>query len=44
MQREARLVEDEWFKGEWSTTLVYALLEDGWRAGPGADGIRPAGT
>lgn len=32
-RREARLVQAEWFKGEWSTTLVYALLEDEWRAG-----------
>ena len=31
-RREARLVESEWFKGEWSTLLVYALLEDEWRA------------
>jgi len=31
MRLEARLVEDEWFKGEWTTTLVYALLEREWR-------------
>lgn len=37
-RREARLVEDEWFKGEWSTTLVYALLEDEWRASRSAAG------
>lgn len=30
-RREARLVESEWFKGEWATMLVYALLEDEWR-------------
>ncbi|QNA93999.1 GNAT family N-acetyltransferase [Microbacterium sp. Se63.02b] len=37
-RREARLVESEWFKGEWATLLVYALLEREWRerpAGPG---------
>ncbi|WP_435748444.1 GNAT family N-acetyltransferase [Microbacterium sp. PMB16] len=35
-RREARLVESEWFKGEWSTTLVFALLEDEWRGRSGA--------
>lgn len=30
-RREARLVESEWFKGEWTTLLVYALLEHEWR-------------
>lgn len=30
-RREARLVDSEWFKGEWSTLLVYALLEEEWR-------------
>ncbi|PRB18352.1 GNAT family N-acetyltransferase [Microbacterium sp. MYb62] len=30
-RREARLVESSWFKGEWTTLLVYALLEDEWR-------------
>lgn len=29
-RREARLVESEWFKGEWATLLVFALLEDEW--------------
>lgn len=28
---EARFVDSEWFKGEWTTLLVYALLEDEWR-------------
>nr|WP_237682568.1 GNAT family N-acetyltransferase [Microbacterium sp. B19(2022)] len=32
---EARFVESEWFKDEWATLLVYALLEDEWR---GRDG------
>ena len=31
MRREAVLVEDMWFKGEWSTTLVYAMLDREWR-------------
>jgi RimJ/RimL family protein N-acetyltransferase len=29
---EARLVEADWFKGEWSTLRIYALLEREWRA------------
>jgi RimJ/RimL family protein N-acetyltransferase len=32
LRREARLVEADWFKGEWSTLLVYALLDREWRA------------
>ncbi len=35
-RREARLVESEWFKDEWTTMLVYALLEDEWRGRTGA--------
>jgi len=35
MQREALLREDEWFKGEWSSTLIYAILEHD-RAAPAA--------
>ena len=34
MRLEARLVQNEWFKGEWSTELVFAMLEDEWRASP----------
>jgi len=30
---EARLVEADWFKGEWSTLRIYALLEREWRGG-----------
>lgn len=30
-RREARLVESEWFKEEWTTLLVYALLAAEWR-------------
>jgi hypothetical protein len=30
---EGRLVEADWFKGEWSTLRLYALLDREWRAG-----------
>lgn len=30
-RREARLVESEWFKEEWTTLLIYGLLETEWR-------------
>jgi RimJ/RimL family protein N-acetyltransferase len=29
---EARLVEADWFKGEWSTLRLYAILDREWRA------------
>jgi RimJ/RimL family protein N-acetyltransferase len=32
MRQEAELVENEWFKGAWSTELDFALLEREWRA------------
>lgn len=32
MRREAVLVENEWFKGGWSTGVVYAMLDREWRA------------
>jgi RimJ/RimL family protein N-acetyltransferase len=32
MREEARLVDNEWFKGEWSTELDFAVLADEWRA------------
>ncbi|MDP5226260.1 MULTISPECIES: GNAT family N-acetyltransferase [Arthrobacter] len=32
MRREARMVDEEWCKDEWCTMLIYALLEDEWRA------------
>jgi RimJ/RimL family protein N-acetyltransferase len=32
MREEARLREDEWFKGEWSTTVLYAVLDREWAA------------
>ena len=36
MRREAHLVRNEWFKGEWTDELVYAMLEDEWASGPTA--------
>lgn len=30
MRREAEHVEDEWFKGEWTSTWVYAMLAREW--------------
>lgn len=36
MRLEAHHVHDELFKGEWSDTLVYAMLEDEWRSRAGA--------
>jgi RimJ/RimL family protein N-acetyltransferase len=30
LRREARLLEADWFKGEWTTLHVYALLEREW--------------
>jgi RimJ/RimL family protein N-acetyltransferase len=35
MRREAELRENEWFKGEWSSSWIYALLQDEWRAARG---------
>lgn len=31
MRAEARLIENEWFKGEWTTEIDYALLATEWR-------------
>jgi RimJ/RimL family protein N-acetyltransferase len=39
MRREAVLVENEWFKGEWTDEVDYALLERDW-AGQHPDGPR----
>jgi RimJ/RimL family protein N-acetyltransferase len=33
MRQEARLVENELFKGEWSNELDFAMLADEWRSG-----------
>jgi RimJ/RimL family protein N-acetyltransferase len=32
MRREAELVENEWFKGRWSTEIDFAILDREWRA------------
>jgi RimJ/RimL family protein N-acetyltransferase len=32
MRREAHFVHNEMFKGEWGDELVYAILENEWRA------------
>ena len=34
---EARLVEADWFKGEWSTLRVYAMLDREWRGQQNAE-------
>ncbi|HET6651940.1 MAG TPA: GNAT family protein [Nocardioides sp.] len=34
MRREALLVDNEWFKGEWSTEADYAILEGEWGSNP----------
>jgi RimJ/RimL family protein N-acetyltransferase len=31
---EARLVEADWFKGEWATLRIYATLRREWRPSP----------
>ena len=33
MRQEAVLVENEWFKGEWTTEVDFAILQSEWRAG-----------
>jgi RimJ/RimL family protein N-acetyltransferase len=32
LRQEAHLVQNEWMKGEWTDELVYAILQDEWRA------------
>ena len=34
MRQEAHLIENEWFKGEWSSEVDYALLKREWSADP----------
>ncbi|WP_210508479.1 GNAT family N-acetyltransferase [Naasia sp. SYSU D00057] len=41
LRLEAHFVEDEWFKGEWTSTLVYALLDREWRDGAGRSSSVP---
>ena len=31
MRQEAHLVQNEWFKGEWTDELIFAMLESEWR-------------
>jgi RimJ/RimL family protein N-acetyltransferase len=31
MRLEAHLLENEWFKGDWSDELGFAILEQEWR-------------
>jgi RimJ/RimL family protein N-acetyltransferase len=38
MRREAHLRENEWFKGEWTDELVYAVLAAEWRTSRDATG------
>lgn len=35
MRREGHWRSNAWFKGEWTSALVYAILEDEWRTGRG---------
>lgn len=30
LRREAHFIEDEWFKGEWTDTLIYSALKNEW--------------
>jgi RimJ/RimL family protein N-acetyltransferase len=32
MRREAHHLQDDWFKGEWSDTYIYAMLAEEWHA------------
>jgi RimJ/RimL family protein N-acetyltransferase len=32
LRQEAVLIDNEWFKGEWSTEIDFAILEDEWRS------------
>ena len=38
MRLEARLVENEWFKGQWTTELDFAMLAAEWQARSGSQG------
>ncbi len=46
MRREAELVDADWFKGEWTTLVIHAVLAGEWRrptedGGPGSAGDDP---
>jgi RimJ/RimL family protein N-acetyltransferase len=43
MRQEAVLVENEWFKGEWSTEIDFAVLAAEWRAAPDLRHRTPSG-
>jgi RimJ/RimL family protein N-acetyltransferase len=43
MRREAQLVSNEWFKGEWTDEVDYALLEGEWGGGGQQDGTSRIG-
>jgi RimJ/RimL family protein N-acetyltransferase len=43
MRREAHFVHNEIFKGAWGDELVYAMLEDEWRARPATGGTGAGG-
>lgn len=34
MRQEAVLIDNEWFKGQWSTEIDFAILEQEWRDRP----------
>jgi len=40
MRREAHFVENAWLKGAWVDSLIFALLDREWAAGPLANGPR----
>jgi RimJ/RimL family protein N-acetyltransferase/predicted enzyme related to lactoylglutathione lyase len=42
MRQEAVLVENEWFKGRWSTEMDFAILDREWRARHGNEPDGPA--
>ena len=43
MRREATLIANEWFKGEWTDEVDYALLEGEWSGGGQQDGASQSG-
>jgi RimJ/RimL family protein N-acetyltransferase len=43
MRREATLIANEWFKGEWTDEVDYALLEGEWAGGGQQDGTSHSG-
>ncbi|HET9896957.1 MAG TPA: GNAT family protein [Streptosporangiaceae bacterium] len=36
MRHEAHLRQDMWLKGEWTDAVIYAIMRQEWKAGPGA--------